>query len=943
MRIEDAYLLLYIFIGIITCFMMLIVHQKYRVNKTRILQGAVRDFVFSKYFDGEKQDKTFQDKLFFDVFIDIETQVQIEEDVRKVIVSDLLNMRFTKRMFKHLKSRSQYLRKIAIYYISHLRTEISIDHLKQAYMKEKNASVKFYLLYYLLPYMDLDIYNHMISSLILASKNYQQWMRVLLKNHYKYIEPYLKIDESMMKEEHIYLILEIASEQLEERFKHFTIQILNNDTLNMDIRKKAAEVLLKQYPHILHHDDYLKNSETWIKKRAVLALSALKDIEDFNLLIELSQDENLESEVIEALTQLISENQEILPLLLKTFKESKHPQVKRTIIKILSEKIDYLVLKLKGEQQKDIFRMLEMMVDMHIIEDFIDFVNHNKDQTLLDLLLPFMKRSSANDSYILEQFQIYLNVSILKKMGLDKKSQPIIKKERAPLEKHKIIWISIWILIGVLALPILAFFTNLNQIFVESIPFHIILITAINRYLVIYFMTVNVIYLSLLALSFVGSKQTVDMWDIKNETFLFERGLLPSISIIAPAYNEEKSIVESVTSLLNLKYPTYEVIVVNDGSKDQTIDVLIEHFDLERKHPSFKTHIQTKALRGVYVNKNIPNLVVIDKQNGGKADALNMGINVAKYDYICGIDADSILEEDALLKLTSPTLDEAIDFIALGGNIVPVNGSIVDRGKIEKLGLGKKGIVRFQTIEYLRAFTTGRIGWSKLNSLLIISGAFGLFQRKSLIHTGGYLTISGALKKDTVGEDMELVVRLTYQALKDKKKYRVKYIHLANCYTELPSDMRSLLKQRNRWQRGLLDILSYHRSMIFNPRFKEPGMIGFTYFFLFEMIGPFIEFMGYVAVILGFIFGLLNTSLVILLFIATILFGIIISLCSLWISEKRQVFYSFKETLILIFVCILENFGYRQIVSLHRMISTYSALSEKGSWGTQKRTGFAKT
>jgi cellulose synthase/poly-beta-1,6-N-acetylglucosamine synthase-like glycosyltransferase len=290
----------------------------------------------------------------------------------------------------------------------------------------------------------------------------------------------------------------------------------------------------------------------------------------------------------------------------------------------------------------------------------------------------------------------------------------------------------------------------------------------------------------------------------------------------------------------------------------------------------------------------------------------------------------------------SVTLDDNKEHLALGGNIVPVNGCVVDQGKIEHQGLGKKGIVRFQTIEYLRAFTTGRIGWSKLNSLLIISGAFGLFQRKALIKTGGYLTISGDLKKDTVGEDMELVVRLTYQALLEKIKYRVSYVHHANCYTELPSDYKSLLKQRNRWQRGLLDILSYHRKMLFNPHFKQPGLIAFPYFFIFEMIGPFIELIGYLALIAGLVLGLLNNALVIMLFVATIGYGIVISLFSLWIAERKQIFYSNQETAMLILVGIIENFGYRQMTSLHRVISTFSALREKGSWGSQKRQGFQK-
>lgn len=260
----------------------------------------------------------------------------------------------------------------------------------------------------------------------------------------------------------------------------------------------------------------------------------------------------------------------------------------------------------------------------------------------------------------------------------------------------------------------------------------------------------------------------------------------------------------------------------------------------------------------------------------------------------------------------------------------------------EEGGLGQKPLVKFQTLEYLRAFTTGRIGWSRLRSLLIISGAFGMFDRQTLIEAGGYLTSSSKMKKDTVGEDMELVVRLTRIALEQKKEFIVTYVHQANCYTELPSDFKTLLKQRNRWHRGLLDILSYHRKMIFDYRYKQPGMIGFPYFMIFEMMGPFIEVMGYLALVIGFMIGILNIEIFLLLFSVTIGLGMMISLFSLYIAEKDMKFYSMKETMVLIMIAILENFGYRQMISLHRVISTFSALRDSGSWGTQKRQGFKK-
>ncbi|MFH0767276.1 MAG: glycosyltransferase, partial [Bacillota bacterium] len=650
----------------------------------------------------------------------------------------------------------------------------------------------------------------------------------------------------------------------------------------------------------------------------------------------------LDLDRINSLSRIVYESTDLLLYVLEWYDSTKNRNQQLAIAHVLSHRIDYLMLKIDTEGYEHIIDILEDMLNLHIIEDFIDFVNVNKNLPIENKLVPLIRSCVAKDKYLLEEFSIYLKEDKLKKIGIPKLKQPVIPRDPSPLERSKIIWISSWIAFAILVFPLIFFITRFKIIFSGTVNVFEYLIISINNYLVIYFLAANLVYLILLLISVKGSKERLDLWKIKNQTLLFEHDVLPSISIVAPAYNEEISIIESVTSLLNLKYPVYEVIVVNDGSKDDTINVLIKHFNLERKHPFFKLKLKTKALRGVYINKNIPNLIVIDKQNGGKADALNLGINVAKNNYICGIDADSLLEEDALLKLMSITLDHTVDHIALGGNIVPVNGCIVDKGKIEHSGLGKNQLVRFQTLEYLRAFTTGRIGWSTIHSLLIISGAFGLFQRKALLETGGYLTISGDLKKDTVGEDMELVVRLTYEALKKKNPYRVEYVHHANCFTELPNDLRSLMKQRNRWQRGLLDILSYHRKLLFNPRYKQPGMISFPYFFIFEMVGPFLEIIGYIALVIGLSFGLLNTPFVIVLFVATIGFGMVISLFSLWIAEKKNVFYSNKETGILVLTAILENFGYRQLMSLQRVFSTFSALKESGSWGSQKRQGFIK-
>ncbi|MDX9691656.1 MAG: glycosyltransferase [Acholeplasmataceae bacterium] len=942
MTLQTAWYMVYGF-GLVVIFLYISIFIQRAINlRNEKKQGIARDYLFQKYFDLEDVEMPFTNRFFLDAFIDIESQVDIEKDVRNRIISDLWSTQFIKKQIKNLKAKRLIKRRIAVFYISSLGHDEAICLLESMLGNEKDETIRFMLLYALKDELNQQIVDYTIASIEHSTAEYKRWVYAISKNYYFKLKPFIQTYFTDVRPFIISFILHLSTHTPDLELKAYAKHIFSSDSTDVNLKRMAFAALAKMHPEEVTKDEYCKNDDEEIKKIAMQAAGNLPNQKIVEHLLSSVDGSSLDAIRVQSLSRIIYDSKNMLIFILDYYTKAKDIHQKRVISRVLSHRMDYLMLKIKDASYPYITEIIDLLFKQHIIEDFIDFANHNKDQAIEKELVMIIKKNVGNDPYLLNEFSIYLNQNLLTQIGIIKKPKPFIAKEKAPFEKRKVTWIIMWIVFSILILPMIFVTTNIMTLIDNPSVFFEFMIVSINRYLVIYFMTVNSIYALLLILSIRGSKDRVSHWRMKRKTLLYEADLLPSISIIAPAYNEEKSIIESITSLLNLKYPKYEVIVVNDGSKDQTIDVLIAHFKLERKHPFFKQPLPTKDLRGVYVNRHIPNLIVIDKQNGGKADALNMGINVAKGDYVCGIDADSLLEEEALLKLMSITLDDPIEHIAIGGNIIPVNDCIVDKGKVELNRLGKKPLVRFQTLEYLRAFTTGRIGWAKLRSLLIISGAFGLFNRKTLLETGGYLTISGALKKDTVGEDMELVVRLTYQSLTQKRKYRVEYVHHANCYTELPSDFRSLLKQRNRWQRGLLDILSYHRKILFNPKFKQPGMIAFPYFFIFEMMGPFIEMMGYLALIIGLILGILNLPIVLVLLAATIGYGMALSLFSLFVAEKQKSYYSTKETFILSMVAILENFGYRQIMSLHRITSTFSALKESGNWGTQVRKGFTQ-
>ncbi|MFN4232998.1 glycosyltransferase family 2 protein [Thermus sp.] len=305
-----------------------------------------------------------------------------------------------------------------------------------------------------------------------------------------------------------------------------------------------------------------------------------------------------------------------------------------------------------------------------------------------------------------------------------------------------------------------------------------------------------------------------------------------------PTYNEEKTIAHSVRSFLSLHYPEFEVIVVADGPKDRTLEVLKEAFRLVEVEWVYRRALATKPVRAVYRSLVYPNLIVVDKENGGKADALNAGLNLARYPLFCAVDADSLLDAQALLRASRLFLEDD-RVLAVGGTLRPLNGAVVREGIVETLHLPRGYLEKVQIVEYARAFFMGRAGWSAMGALLIISGAFGLFRREEALRVGGYRT-------DTVGEDMELVVRLHRRAREEGREYRIVYTPDPICYTEVPADWATLRKQRNRWHRGLWEVLWNHRTMLFNPRYGRLGLVAMPYFFLFEALAPVVEVLGYV-------------------------------------------------------------------------------------------------
>lgn len=412
-------------------------------------------------------------------------------------------------------------------------------------------------------------------------------------------------------------------------------------------------------------------------------------------------------------------------------------------------------------------------------------------------------------------------------------------------------------------------------------------------------------------------------------------GKAPPIALLAPAYNEAATIENSTRSLLALDYPSFEVIVINDGSKDETLDVLKRAFALEPAERDHHDELPHKPIKAVYRSATHARLLVLDKDNGGKSDALNAGLNLARAPIVCSMDADSILEPDSLLRAVQPFVEDPQDVVATGGTVRIANGCVIRDGRVTEIGVPRNIWALLQTIEYLRAFLLARLAWSKIGALTIVSGAFGLFRRSVLVEIGGYA-------QHTVGEDMELIVRLHRHFRELGRPYRIVFVPEPVCWTEAPESLAVLARQRARWHRGALETFFRHRVMLFNPRYGRVGLIGMAHVFLFDVLGPVIELAGYILMPIMWLLGILSFDYMLAFLALTFALGVAVSVGSLAIEEAElRRFPKAVNLLTLAFAAVLENFGYRQLNSLWRLRGLWQWARGVRAWGEMSRKGFA--
>ncbi|MDQ8154294.1 MAG: glycosyltransferase [Gemmatimonadota bacterium] len=456
---------------------------------------------------------------------------------------------------------------------------------------------------------------------------------------------------------------------------------------------------------------------------------------------------------------------------------------------------------------------------------------------------------------------------------------------------------------------------------------------TIDWMILVYFILLNSFYALLLILSFPELWAHFQLADDEYFARVLSTDALPPISVLVPAYNEEVSIASSVLSFLTLEYPRHEVVLVNDGSTDRTMEELVRAYDLYEVPAAIQRTIPSAAIRAVYRSRTHSKLLVIDKDNGGKADSLNAAINAARFPYVIACDADTLIEPDALLRLSRPFL-LGRDIAAIGGTIRVVNACKVELGRVVEARVDSRWLVGCQTVEYLRAFLFGRLGWNRLGGNLIISGAFGLFARKYLLAIGGYQT-------GNVTEDMDLAVRLHVYLREQQIDAAMPFIPDPVAWTEVPTSTRILHRQRERWHRGLIGTVWERRKMLFNPRFGSVGMVSLPFFAFGEMMAPVVELLGYLGLVLGLWLGAINEPFALAFLAVAIGYGVLLSVWAIVLEEVTFRRYNARRDVWrLFFFALIEGIGYRQLTVYYRLHAFWKVMRGDRGWGVMKREGF---
>ena len=926
-------------------------HAAFKNKRRQIIQKSIRQSLEIGSNETLIRGKHFQSKSFLlsliEELLTVQSRIQLPSSVQASILEILSSNPFKKKLERMLHSRHSWTRKRGILLSTILPADDQKELLMTTILHERQHHLRLRMAALLLrkgqrmpqnqqaeiiekiriAFADSQVFfqKRILSMLHWRADSTAAWV---LQNESRSLDPW----EMLISLQAVpALPTEISKKILQHAFSSKSNHLIDT----------AIEYTEKWLPELFQDPELQQHDSAQVRSAAAASMASTIPIHKYNKWLMLLKNQETRQAVVKKIQARILPQH--LPVLIDMYAQQSRQQLelRRPLAALLHPFLEQLLQHgIPQQSQANLSatlnaKLLEALVSDCIAQDlnssFITYLNEKADTaTLVRWKDRFTDLRSFYPRFD-EDCRLYIHAAVYRKMGASPEVQKYQRIQKALSHKERGLLATI--ITASLAFPVILYF----GISLQSIS----LLTFLQFFLAAFFAAANGMYLLLTLASALHIRKQKQNQRLNENYLLFLPGMLPKISVLVPAYNEEKTIVDNLRSLLALRYPDFEVIVINDGSSDFTTQQIIRTFNMSSTPTPQNNTLRTAPVYGTYKSTDYPDLFLIDKANGGKADSLNAGINLARGEYICSIDADSLLEQDALLHMMKSLLDSDTETAAIGGNVFPINGCSVKEGTIQRYDLPRRTLPLLQSMEYLRSFINGRLGWARTNALLIISGAFGIFRRDRVLEINGYLTSEGRMHRETVGEDMELVVRLRRHLYEKGIQHRVDYQHAANCWTEVPDRMKNLLAQRDRWQRGLAEILLFHRHMLAHPRFRSIGLFAFPFFYIFELIGPVWNTAAYFVLASSIALGMLPLEMLAFIFAVSTGLAITTSLLSFLLTNKEVLHYPARSVLRALVAIITSNFGYQQITTTHRAWSSIRFIFRQAGWRKFARTGFS--
>lgn len=883
--------------------------------------------------------------LFVGNYSELMDNVHMSSEEKELIKSAVKNSNFIKLNGKLLNSIFIKSRIKSTVILAFIGGKESVKLLEQRLIKEKNYIVKLYIINSLIiqdsHISDRLIYESLIEAPIWYQKRFCKLIMEYKEYFYQSLDSVIDRKEVEIKKAIIY----IGSIYYDIRLKKFMLEEIDSKLIKKSYKtspKKrknlyfTLECLAVHYHKSLDHERYLESDDINIREIAIKSLEKYGGVYSFDRVMEHVKDKEVLDVVKSSILTLLENDDSLTRHVSQLFIEEQNKGFLDVYAYVLSYKIDYFAHRLVSSERKKMRKIIEKIIFHNYNMGIIDYLNKNKNLEVENEIIDLLNNVFEIDGSTTKDYTLYLDMDLKRKMHLRSEGFYISPYKMKSLSTYKKIFISVLFTFTLLSMPALYFLININNVRLMSAA-EIIngIMLDIPVYLGFYYVIINSMYIIMCVISINSSEKQKYMEKVKRKVKVFERALLPSISIIIPISNHKKYLIDGLNGYLNIKYPDYDVILVDDGSDDESFELLSDYYGLYKEDFNIEKLEDYPSIRSIYRSRKNINLVYVDKKRTGKSDCLDLGSILSDKDYVCAADIDGVMDQDYLYKMASRTNDEEEETVAVLGNIVPINDCEKVKGCIYKYNLPRTLIGKLQYIDLFRNYINLKIARGSMNNILMPAGSFCLFKRDKLMDIGGYRGYEFEFKSDTNKEDLDIMYRLIKHMHDNLLPYRISYNSFGNYYRVLPDNILTLRKLRRRWQREYLDAVITHSDMLLNPNYGLTGEFNSVFNLILEVLAPLFEIFALCILIIVAISGKLSLDVgVFVLFGITL--GTIASVLPICMinseSEKSSILDVFK----LVLLSVISTFGYMQIVRAFKISDVIGAVRKHDGY-YQKR------